>query len=110
VAKVAAACGTQVVLTISGASSLTAACLVQAELLDARSAYVITGGTGGLGLLFAAWLSGGGARHVALWGRSGRAAGGAEMNHLLCGHAQVRGRCAWVLWHCLLRLHVSQQV
>ena len=68
---------------------LLAACCMQAELLDARSAYVITGGTGGLGLLFAAWLAGGGAQHIALWGRSGRAAADAQLGHLLRGPAQV---------------------
>lgn len=62
---------------------------MQAELLGARSVYTITGGTGGLGLLFAAWLAGGGARHVALWGRSGRAADGAQMDHLLRGPTQA---------------------
>jgi phthiocerol/phenolphthiocerol synthesis type-I polyketide synthase B len=62
---------------------------MQAELLDARSAHVITGGTGGLGLLFAAWLAGGGARHIELWGRSGRAAADAQLGHLLRGTAQV---------------------
>ena len=63
--------------------------IVQSELLDARAAYAITGGTGGLGLLFAAWLAAGGARHIALWGRSGRATAGAQMEHLLHGPAQA---------------------
>lgn len=63
---------------------------MQAEVLDGAAEYVITGGTGGLGLLFAAWMEQGGARHVTLLGRSGRGANPAEMAHLLRGSSQVR--------------------
>lgn len=72
------------------ASQLTTVeCAVQSELLGARAAHAITGGTGGLGLLFAAWLAAGGARHIALWGRSGRATADVQMEHLLRGPAQA---------------------
>lgn len=62
---------------------------MQTELLNGRSQYVITGGTGGLGLLFAGWMTQGGGRHFTLLGRSGRAANMAEMAHLLSGDAEV---------------------
>eukprot|EP00887_Chlorella_sp_A99_P003340 scaffold26.g3340.t1 len=42
------------------------------------STYLVTGGTGGLGLLAARWMAGGGASNMVLLGRSGCAAGKAE--------------------------------
>ena len=45
---------------------------LQVPQLDAESSHVITGGTGGLGLLFAAWLAELGVQRLALVSRSGR--------------------------------------
>jgi len=43
--------------------------------MDPAATYLITGGLGGLGLLFAGWMVGRGARHIVLMGRSAPSAG-----------------------------------
>ena len=48
--------------------------------LDAESSYIVTGGTGALGLVSARWLMARGARHVVLASRSGKVAQGAEQH------------------------------
>ena len=53
------------------------------------AAYVITGGSGGLGLLFAGWMVQCGARCVVLLGRSGRVAAAADLHALAAGPARV---------------------
>jgi NAD(P)-dependent dehydrogenase (short-subunit alcohol dehydrogenase family) len=50
---------------------------------------MITGGSGGLGLLFAGWMVQSGARCVILLGRSGRVAAAADLMCLAAGPAQV---------------------
>ncbi len=57
--------------------------------LDPTAAYMITGGSGGLGLLFAGWMVQSGARCVILLGRSGRVAAAADLMCLAAGPAQV---------------------
>ena len=59
---------------------------MQAMVLDFRAAYVITGGSGGLGLLFASWM---GARCVILLGRSGRVASPHVLAPLAASDAQI---------------------
>lgn len=82
-------------------------------MLGSRCSYSITGGTGGLGLLFAAWMSQGGARDIVLLGRSGRGANPAEIQHLLQGGSQARlrtpvvytnGYHAKAASHCVIHL------
>jgi len=46
------------------------AVLTPSEPIDSKGTYLITGGLGGLGLCFARWLVGKGARHLMLLGRS----------------------------------------
>lgn len=58
-------------------------------VLDNKAAYVITGGSGGLGLLFASWMVQSGAHCVILLGRSGRVAAAADLLPLACSSAQV---------------------
>ncbi len=62
---------------------------MQGPTLDPKAAYVITGGSGGLGLLFAGWMVQSGARCVVLLGRSGRVAAAADLQSLAAGQARV---------------------
>jgi len=62
---------------------------MQGLALDPTAAYVITGGSGGLGLLFAGWMVQSGARCVVLLGRSGRVAAAADLHALAAGLARV---------------------
>ena len=57
--------------------------------LDPTAVYAITGGSGGLGLLFAGWMVQSGARYVILLGRSGRVAAAADLMPLAAGPAQI---------------------
>lgn len=59
------------------------------QALDATATYVITGGSGGLGLLFASWMVQSGAQCVILLGRSGRVAAAADLLPLAHSSAQV---------------------
>lgn len=48
-------------------------------MLDDAGIYMITGGTGGLGLLFASWMVQSGAQCILLLGRSGQVASSADL-------------------------------
>ena len=60
-----------------------------AQVLNGKLSYVITGGTGGLGLLFASWMVHSGTQNVILLGRSGRLAKAADLQFLACSDAQI---------------------
>jgi len=66
----------------------------QAPAVAADATYLITGGLGGLGLLVAAWLADGGARHLVLLGRRGEDGADDQTRAAL---AELRGRGVEVL-------------
>lgn len=59
------------------------------QTTQAHLHYAITGGSGGLGLLFASWLQQAGAQSLLLLGRSGRAAAPTDLANLAGGGCQT---------------------
>lgn len=66
--------------------------------MDPNAAYVITGGSGGLGLLFASWMVHSGAQCIILLGRSGQLASAADLQLFASSEAQI----------CIIRADVSR--
>ncbi len=68
----------KIVLSLREGAGLIAPSSEAPDAFRADATYLITGGTGGIGLLLASWMVEQGARHLVLMGRSGRLTAAAE--------------------------------